>query len=530
MPGMNYALLVSVSKYAENDLSDLPAGKMDLLLMQSVLTQGLCFQEDRIRLLGENGCVRLAEFGRALKEFAGFLCDGDTFVLYFSGHGTAGRIHFSDGALELESVVEFISKMKAGNKLLILDACYAGNARTSEPGQVRSEDPVASFVGKGIAVMAASAPDEKAWLVENGRFSRYTGAVCAAMLSKRGVRDGRKSVAAINEEVRGYMRNYARDVSEDGQGLFGETIGQHPYFYADTVGTFFFRISDVEPYRKEQPALSVKGCELWDARSLSTKEDRRLTAFFISGEKYGAAEIACVTRDAAEQLKGCSVFRDEEEERQFRGVPARAVWCYFGQDRMDMLEHTFYAYGLWCTDEGIRSRLFHRNRNACLVDGIAVWENPSYELIRKMREKDVLPAVEYRKELDLLLRTVVNRAEPFLADLRRWLNGEVGTEALRDYYGDWYRDVYRAFNRLMDLPAPPEELHEWSDVVTDLAGWVLNLGIPLDPEVHYDEEALNCLLVLAMERYYEALEKLRRMEVEAIPETKASGNMEKNEY
>lgn len=513
MPGTYYALLVSVSKYAENDLSDLPAGKMDLFLMRSALTQGLCFQEDQIRLLGENGCVSLAEFGRALKEFADLLCEGDTFVLYFSGHGTAGRIHFSDGALGLESAVEFISKMKAGRKLLILDACYAGNVRTSDPVQVGPEDPVSAFAGKGIAVMAASAPDEKAWLVENGHFSRYTGAVCTAMLSKSWVQDGRKSVAAINEEVRGYMRNYARDVSENGQGLFGEVCGQRPYFHADIVGTFFFQVSGVEPYRKEQAELSVDGCELWDVRSLSTRKDRRLTAFFISGKKYGAAEIARATREAAAQLKGCSVYRDVEEERQFRDVPARVIWCYFGQDRMDMLESTYYAYGLWCTDEEV-----------------TVWENPSYELIRKMRERDVLPAEEYRKELDLLLRMVVNQAEPFLADLRRWLNGEIGAEALRDYYGDWYRDVYRAYNRLMDLPAPPEELHKRSDVVTDLAGWVLNLGIPLDPEVHYDEEALNCLLVLAMERYYEALEKLRRMEVEAIPETKASGNMEKNEY
>ena len=83
-----YGLLVGVSRYQDESRSSLPAAGEDLRLMKSALTDGLKFDTDDIRVLGEAGTVPAKSFARALSEFEGMICPEDIFVLYFSGHGT----------------------------------------------------------------------------------------------------------------------------------------------------------------------------------------------------------------------------------------------------------------------------------------------------------------------------------------------------------------------------------------------------------------------------------------------------------
>ena len=182
-----YGLLIGVERYENEELKSLPAAVRDLALMKSALTDGLKFDADDIRVLGESGVVPARSFARALSEFEGLISEEDTFVLYFSGHGTAEGLCFSDSIVNLQSIVDFVEQLRAKNKIVILDCCYAGNIQLSGRGTLSFEEIVSVFAGRGIAVMASSAADEKSWLSENKDASIYTKIAAAAISSRRNI-------------------------------------------------------------------------------------------------------------------------------------------------------------------------------------------------------------------------------------------------------------------------------------------------------------------------------------------------------
>ena len=250
---------------------------------------------------------------------------------------------------------------------------------------------------------------------------------------------------------------------------------------------------------------------LYDVRSISTKAMRRFTAFFISKEELTKERIAAFTFEAAKTLKDCDVANSEKEAAYFRTIPARAVWCYFGQDLQDMQENCYAGYGLWTADPAAREQLIHAGSSGSIEDGIFVWMNPAYSSIRRMRAG--LPDREtYIRDLRSFLSILVSGAERFISGLHMWENGETDLPSLRRSMKDWYIEVHRTYVRMSDLPVPDEDLREWSDAVYDLADWALDLALPLAEDSSYEEPATLWLLQHAAERYYEAINRVLQAE------------------
>lgn len=55
----------------------------------------------------------------------------DAVILYFSGHGTPGALVCHDGELTYQHIFRMLKGCKAGKKIIIADACYAGKMRTT---------------------------------------------------------------------------------------------------------------------------------------------------------------------------------------------------------------------------------------------------------------------------------------------------------------------------------------------------------------------------------------------------------------
>lgn len=56
----------------------------------------------------------------------------DIIMLYFSGHGTEGSLVCHDGLLSYQHIMRLLSGYQAKQKIIIVDACYAGKMRTSK--------------------------------------------------------------------------------------------------------------------------------------------------------------------------------------------------------------------------------------------------------------------------------------------------------------------------------------------------------------------------------------------------------------
>ncbi len=182
-----YALLVGVGNYAELNITNLPAYRMDLALIGTAITEGLKACPENIRIMaGDNndGIVRTTDFARAFKGFSALLKTDDTFILYFSGHGLEKRLLFSDGAVDLQSIIDLTQRLPAKNKVVILDCCYAGDFRVQGPMQLEALDSLENFAGRGIAILASNSANEPARLGPFGRHSMFTGALSTAILGE----------------------------------------------------------------------------------------------------------------------------------------------------------------------------------------------------------------------------------------------------------------------------------------------------------------------------------------------------------
>ena len=497
-----YALLAAVSSYEDLGIMNLPGSTWDLQMMRSALTEGLRFPQEQIRVIGEDGKLTVREFARALQEFSSMLTAEDLLLVYYSGHGNGEKIAFTDGSLRLTGLADYLQAAAVKNRLLILDCCESGSLQIPDHGGMRPDERIGELAEKGMAVLSSTAPGEKAWMGAGDVGSLFTKAICLAMLSRAGLKRGKRTLFSVMEYARSLMKAWNKMYPE---------YAQHPVFRADLIGTVVFEAAEYRPYQKARIQLETERYCLYDVRSISTKAMRRFTAFFISKEELTKERIAAFTFEAAKTLKDCDVANSEKEAAYFRTIPARAVWCYFGQDLQDMQENCYAGYGLWTADPAAREQLIHAGSSGSIEDGIFVWMNPAYSSIRRMRAG--LPDREtYIRDLRSFLSILVSGAERFISGLHMWENGETDLPSLRRSMKDWYIEVHRTYVRMSDLPVPDEDLREWSDAVYDLADWALDLALPLAEDSSYEEPATLWLLQHAAERYYEAINRVLQAE------------------
>jgi hypothetical protein len=120
----------------------------------------------------------MGELTQAEKD-PGLCSDNDWFIFYFSGHGVLGsdgrniRHYVSTKTLDpsdlpstaiwIGELLPKIEKIRAGNKLVVLDSCFSGSSRTPDPSLGGNE-------GRGIRVLhKSSKQSSKVEFVINGK-------------------------------------------------------------------------------------------------------------------------------------------------------------------------------------------------------------------------------------------------------------------------------------------------------------------------------------------------------------------------
>ena len=100
----------------------------------------------------------------------------DSVLLYFSGHGTDGTLVCHDGLLSYEHILNLLNGYHAKQKIVIVDACYAGKMRTSKQ---HSSD----FSNQNVMFFLSSRTNEES------KESQYKNSLFTIFL-ERGLRGG----------------------------------------------------------------------------------------------------------------------------------------------------------------------------------------------------------------------------------------------------------------------------------------------------------------------------------------------------
>ena len=501
--GKTYALLTAVGDYSKMNATNLPTYSGDLSFIKNSLIQGLMVDPDNIRLIGNHGKVQAKELALALKSFTEMLKEEDNLIFYFSGHGKQSELVFSDMTLKLDSVLGYFSKLSCKSKLIILDCCYAGDFKVGGPKQMNFRDTISSFVGTGIAIMASSAADEVSRLGIGKKYSLYTEFVGTAMMSKRRIRKGLLSLEDLNREVLQMMTVWNEQHPER---------RQHPIFRSCLGGTIYFKVSDYTPYKPTNIYLSTNRYIIHSVKSLSTNKYKRICAFVICDDPESISNLPAITREIAYRIKDENIFSSEDEEKRFANMEAHVVWCYFGKDESDLIHHLHYAYTIWAANEAMEKLYFKEHRYAHVADGIYIYQNTSYEMLKIMQTPTVTRD-EFILSNQKMLAEIVSMAEQFIFDLHEIVNRTIDIPTIQKKYRRWIVAVREKYILLSDMDASPDDLLEWADEIMDLAGWVVDMSLMLDGDIGAREA---WLINNAMRQYNESLIRLKNIEKDLI--------------
>ena len=494
-------MLVGVGQYQDDIHNDLPAAKTDLILVKTALTRGLKFGIDDIRILGEEGNVQARSFARALSEFEGMTDREDTFVLYFSGHGTKEGLCFSDGMVNLQSIIDYIERLEAEKKIVIIDCCYAGDMKVSGIGDLTFEEIVSTFAGRGIAVMASSAANEQSWLSESGGASLYTQITAWAILSRRNIRKGQISLSDINNEIRFLMQLWNKE-HPDWQ--------QHPVYRENYIGDIRFRVEEYHPYITQKITAETADYYLQSVKPMSTGSLKRFAAFVVlKGEDD--TRLPRITWEIVSQFKNSDVYASAHSEERFRGKSADVIWCYFGHDEEDLARSNYFAYTTWAGSEQLREKFYRESRNTEIVDGIHIFWNTSYGMVKDL-QRTKTPEEKIIEEYQNLAALLISRAEEYVKAMEEVWNGSFSYEEMKKMFREWSRDVNALYFKITDaVPAPVERI-KWAESILELAGLVSDLTLYIGRNEHMEYAEERWVISHVIRRYHDALDKLKRID------------------
>ncbi|MEP1076065.1 caspase family protein [Leptolyngbya sp. PL-A3] len=244
-----YALVIGVGSYQNVPNLNAPLTAEDAQEVKAVLCDSryCAYPEEQVKLLHDGSATRQAILS-ALDSFAQ-IQEGDTFLLFYSGHGeygedkhyyltthetelVNGKVKEGSGIREKE-LLEKLQAIKAKRTLLIFNACYSGEispeslSAAEEVSGQRSlpEQAIAALLGtgQGRVVITACRETQKSYFLKNASMT-FFGKALSEGLRGEGIENRRGYVSVFD-----LYQAVFETVSGEVQRRFGEYgLAQEP--------------------------------------------------------------------------------------------------------------------------------------------------------------------------------------------------------------------------------------------------------------------------------------------------------------
>ena len=141
-----------------------------------------------------------------------------------------------------------------------------------------------------------------------------------------------------------------------------------------------------------------------------------MAVFILVKEKSNVRQLSAITREAVQEVKYADVYSTQKMEDIHGHKSADAIWFYFGYDESNMVNHRYFATGIWCCNSELQKKYFRNEKNVEIIEGIWISQDSSYEIMRKLQQTDISEE-QFRQQSKQLLSKKVSMAEQFIADL-----------------------------------------------------------------------------------------------------------------
>ena len=493
------ALLVGVCEYPATHSPSLPLCKNDVHEMRRALIGGLNVCVENIWSLGETGSVTTQELLSAIAFTLWGATEEDTFIFYFSGHGgnVGGKncLVFSNDVIELQALIDVMERIPTKNKIAILDSCHSGDFSLSGVPPMNMNETVEHFAGHGFAVMASCGANEFSGFHDERQMSLYTSFVCDALTSRFLIRQGKKSLEAINEAI----------------FRFAEALNstqQRPVFRSNIGGTVFFEVEDYHPYQVEKIYVETDTYIIYDIEPVHHANAKRYAAKVILRFQSTPEQIAEIAKEVQAQLLNLEIYANEVAQAHFYGKPANIIWCYFGYDEEDMVNSTFLCHTTWVDDTQDKGYWYRNAEN--IHSDVYIEVNPSYQWIKELTTPSMSKEQLIQITQEYTAR-IVSAGERYIRLFREYLNHTLTEAQFIDCVAPLNTEISNWYCKQSELPFPPKELHNWRLMHTSIASTIHDFSLYYNKKFldRWSPKSRQQLLRDSIKRYELELEELK---------------------
>lgn len=495
------ALLVGVCEYLTVKCTPLPLCKNDLFAMRIALIQGLNVDADNILLCGEKGTVTKNELITSIRTVLNGATKEDTFIFYFSGHGSKNWLVLSDGLIELQDLIDTIEKIQIRSKIVILDSCHSGSFALDSVPSIDIDETVEHFAGRGFAVLASCGAEQFSGFNYDREISLYTSFVCDALTSRFLIRKGKKSLETINESI----FRFAEVTNKKSGRNF-----QQPIFRSSMGGTIFFDVEEYNPYKVAKIYEETDNYIIYGVEPVHHAGAKRLAVKVILRFQSSMKQIAEIATEIKNKVLYYEVHQNEIAEAYHIGKAANIVWCYFGYDEDDMVDCNFVCHTTWVDDLQDKEWWYRSSKNTIMIEGVHIDVHGSYEQIKSLKD-DTMTKDELIQTTREYTAKIISVAEKYIKIFREYLNNTLTEEQLIDSVAPFNIEIAKCFFKQSELPIPPKELHDWSHEHTKLFGTIYEFSLFYNRKnlSTWKSENRKKLLKDAIKQYEIELEELK---------------------
>ncbi|MBM7854184.1 hypothetical protein JOC37_000556 [Desulfohalotomaculum tongense] len=501
--------VVGVSNYTNIKVNNLPFCRNDISAVKKALVSGLKMKTENIITFGETGFVNSKDFINGLIDLCSHSMPEDTVIFYFSGHGTTQltghHLVFSDATVSTQAIINFLDKIKAKNKIIILDCCMSGNFTIDQSAKFSIYQTVEEFAGKGYAVLASSNAVQYSFRHPDKAISLFTSFLCDALQDKCIIRNGKKSLYDIVRLVSLYLEIWNKR---------NPTMQQQPIFRANMGGTILFNVEEYKPYYRKRVYEENERYVIYDVEPLHSSRAKRYTAKVILNEPFSFDEITDISIEIKEKIRYIEVYPNEKSQSCWLNKLANIIWICYGRDEGDIVNCNYICCATWVDETQDEKWWYKLDKYSFVNKDIHFTIHPYYEVRKSFILESTVDKEVLISQTKKVMSELITLAEKVIALYNELKNNNITENEMLQKMDILIPEIDKAYYKEIELGIAPNEIHSWQQGCSNLAGTIHDLTLFYNKKYINQRTSKNrkdCMET-TIQRYYSDLGKIVKLE------------------